>query len=133
MGLKFRRGTTAQKSGSLAFGEPYVNTDLNTLQVGGANGDILLAAAGTSSVFVGQSVSASSWISASSLHVTGNANVGGDLTIAGKIQIGDNSSDTVNVVASLSSSLIPSLDNTFDLGDANHIWRDLYSVLHLPQ
>ena len=126
MALKFRRGTTAQQSGSLAFGEPYVNTDLNTLQVGGANGDILLAAAGTSSVFVGQSVSASSWISASSLHVTGNANVGGDLTIAGKIQIGDNSSDTVNVVASLSSSLIPSLDNTFDLGDANHIWRDLY-------
>ena len=126
MGLKFRRGTTAQKSGSLAFGEPYVNTDLNTLQVGGANGDILLAAAGTSSVFVGSSVSASSWVSASSLHVTGNANVGGDLTIAGKIQIGDNASDTVNVVASLSSSLIPSLDNTFDLGSTSKVWRDLY-------
>jgi hypothetical protein len=126
MGLKFRRGTTAQKSGSLAFGEPYVNTDLNTLQVGGANGDILLAAAGTSSVFVGQSVSASSWVSASSLHVTGNANVGGDLTIGGKIQIGDNSSDTVNVVASLSSSLIPSETNTFDLGSINYYWRDLY-------
>jgi trimeric autotransporter adhesin len=126
MGLKFRRGTTAQKSGSLAFGEPYVNTDLNTLQVGGANGDILLAAAGTSSVFVGQSVSASSWVSASSLHVTGDANVGGDLTIAGKIQIGDNSSDTVNVVASLSSSLVPSLDNIFDLGSQTKVWRDLY-------
>jgi len=126
MGLKFRRGTTAQKSGSLAFGEPYVNTDLNTLQIGGATGDILLAAAGTSSVFVGQSVSASSWVSASSLNVTGNANVGGDLTIGGKITIGDNSSDTVNVVASLSSSLIPSADNTFDLGDVNHVWKDLY-------
>jgi hypothetical protein len=44
MALKFRRGTTAQKSGSLAFGEPYVNTDLGTLQIGGATGDITLGA-----------------------------------------------------------------------------------------
>jgi hypothetical protein len=126
MGLKFRRGTTAQKSGSLAFGEPYVNTDLNTLQVGGANGDILLAAAGTSSVFVGSSVSASSWVSASSLRVTGNAQIDGNLTLGGAITIGDNVSDTVNVVASLSSSLIPSVDNTFDLGSTSKVWKDLY-------
>jgi trimeric autotransporter adhesin len=126
MGLKFRRGTTAQKSGSLAFGEPYVNTDLNTLQVGGANGDILLAAAGTSSVFVGSSVSASSWVSASSLRITGNAQIDGNLTLGGAITIGDNTSDTVNVVASLSSSLIPSVDNTFDLGSLDKYWRDLY-------
>jgi hypothetical protein len=126
MGLKFRRGTTAQKSGSLAFGEPYVNTDLNTLQVGGATGDILLAAAGTSSVFVGSSVSASSWVSASSLRVTGNAQIDGNLTLGGAITIGDNVSDTVNVVASLSSSLIPSVDNTFDLGSTSKVWKDLY-------
>jgi hypothetical protein len=43
MALKFRRGTTAQKSGSLAFGEPFVNTDLNTLMIGGASGDITLS------------------------------------------------------------------------------------------
>ena len=42
MALKFRRGTTAQKSGSLAFGEPFVNSDLNTLQIGGAVTDIEL-------------------------------------------------------------------------------------------
>jgi hypothetical protein len=126
MGSKFRRGTTAQKSGSLAFGEPYVNTDLNTLQVGGANGDILLAAAGTSSVFVGSSVSASSWVSASSLRVTGNAQIDGNLTLGGAITIGDNVSDTVNVVASLSSSLIPSTTNTFDLGSTTKVWKDLY-------
>lgn len=43
MALKFRRGTTAQKSGSLAFGEPYVNTTLGTLQIGLDNGDVTLA------------------------------------------------------------------------------------------
>jgi hypothetical protein len=120
MGLKFRRGTTAQKSGSLAFGEPYVNTDLGTLQIGGASGDITLGASGTGSAGTFSS------ISASSLFVSGNANIGGNLTIGGAITIGDNVSDTVNVVASLSSSLIPSADNTFDLGSATKVWKDLY-------
>jgi hypothetical protein len=45
MALKFRRGTTAQKSGSLAFGEPYVNTSLGTLQIGLDTGDVTLASA----------------------------------------------------------------------------------------
>ena len=120
MGLKFRRGTTAQKSGSLAFGEPYVNTDLGTLQIGGNAGDITLGASGTGSQgsFAG--------ISGSSLDITGNAKIDGNLTLGGAITIGDASSDTVNVVASLSSSLIPSVTNTFDLGSETKIWRDLY-------
>jgi len=120
MALKFRRGTTAQKSGSLAFGEPFVNTTLQTLQIGLDGGDVTLAIAGTgsSAVFGG--------ISGSSLNITGNAKVDGNLTLGGNITIGDNTSDSVNVVASLSSSLIPSNDNTFDLGSAAKMWRDLY-------
>ncbi len=115
MALKFRRGTTAQKSGSLAFGEPYVNTTLGTLQIGGQNGDISLLIN-----------SSSTGISGSSLDITGNAKIDGDLTLGGKITIGDASSDTVNVIASLSSSLIPSETNAFDLGSSEKIWRDLY-------
>jgi hypothetical protein len=120
MGLKFRRGTNAQKSGSLAFGEPYVNTDLGTLQIGGATGDITLGASGTGSQgsFAG--------ISGSSLDITGNAKIDGNLTLGGAITIGDATADTVNVVASLSSSLIPQTTNAFDLGSADKIWRDLY-------
>jgi len=126
MALKFRRGTTAQQSGSLAYGEPYVNTDLGTLLVGGASGDIQLSNAGPTSTFAGASVSASTFVSASSLKVTGNASVDGDLTLGGKLTIGDNTSDTVNVVASLSSSLIPQTSNIFDLGSETKFWRDLY-------
>ena len=120
MGLKFRRGTTAQKSGSLAFGEPYVNTDLGTLQIGGASGDITLGSTGTGST------GAFGAISGSGLDITGNANIGGNLTIGGQVTIGDNTSDSVNVVASLSSSLIPQTTNVFDLGSATKIWKDLY-------
>ena len=120
MGLKFRRGTTAQKSGSLAFGEPYVNTDLGTLQIGGAAGDITLGASGTGSAatFAG--------ISGSSLDITGNAKIDGNLTLGGNITIGDNTSDTVAMTANLSSSIIPSLTNTFDLGSPSKQWRHLY-------
>ncbi len=120
MALKFRRGTTAQKSGSLAFGEPYVNTTLGTLQIGLETGDVTLTALGT-----GSNLEVAG-ISGSSLDITGNAKIDGDLTLGGKITIGDASSDTVNVIASLSSSLIPSITNTFDLGSTDKVWRELY-------
>jgi exonuclease VII small subunit len=120
MGLKFRRGSTAQQSGSLAFGEPYVNTTLGTLVVGGATGDIVLSAGGTGST------GNFGAISGSGLDITGNANIAGNLTLGGAITIGDASADTVNVIASLSSSLIPQTTNVFDLGSATKIWRDLY-------
>ena len=120
MGLKFRRGTTAQQSGSLAFGEPYVNTTLGTLVVGGATGDIILSSGGTGST------GNFGAISGSGLDITGNANIAGNLTLGGAITIGDASADTVNVIASLSSSLIPQTSNAFDLGSATKIWRDLY-------
>jgi hypothetical protein len=120
MGLKFRRGSTAQQSGSLAFGEPYVNTTLGTLVVGGATGDIILSSTGTGST------GNFGAISGSGLDITGNANIAGNLTLGGAITIGDASSDTVNVVASLSSSLIPSITNAFDLGSETKFWRDLY-------
>ena len=94
MGLKFRRGTTAQQSGSLAFGEPYVNTTLGTLLIGGQSGDIVLSAGGTGST------GNFGAISGSGLDITGNANIAGNLTLGGAITIGDASSDTVNVVAS---------------------------------
>jgi hypothetical protein len=126
MALKFRRGTTAQKSGSLQFGEPYINTDLQTLQIGTDLGDVTLSTASPSAAFQGASVSASTFISGASLDITGNANIHGDLTLGGKLTIGDQTSDTVNVVASLSSSLIPQTTNAFDLGSADKIWRDLY-------
>jgi hypothetical protein len=120
MALKFRRGTTAQQSGSLAFGEPYVNTTLGTLLIGGPTGDIVLSATGTGST------GNFGPISGSGLDITGNANIAGNLTLGGQLTIGNQTSDTVNVVASLSSSLIPSVTNAFDLGSEDYFWRDLY-------
>ncbi len=121
MALKFRRGTTAQKSGSLAFGEPYVNTTLGTLQIGLDSGDITLATQGTASS--GQFGA----ISGSSLEISGNASIGGNLTLGGNITIGDQSSDTVVVSANLSSSLIPKDNDAFDIGIPSKRYKTIYA------
>ena len=122
MGLKFRRGSTAQQSGSLAFGEPYVNTTLGTLVVGGASGDIVLSAGGTGST------GNFGAISGSGLDITGNANIAGNLTLGGTITIGDAPTDNVVVNADLSSSIIPNDDNAFDLGSSSKRYRAIYGT-----
>ena len=60
MALKFRRGTAAQQSGSLVFGEPYINTDLNTLLLGGNGTQIQLLniSGGISASLIPQSTNA---------------------------------------------------------------------------
>jgi len=120
MALKFRRGTTAQQSGSLAFGEPYVNTTLGTLLVGGPNGDIVLSTAGTGSTATFGA------ISGSGLDITGDANIAGNLTLGGNITIGNATTDTVVINADLSSSIIPDTTNVFDIGSPNKIYSTIY-------
>jgi len=121
MALKFRRGTTAQQSGSLAFGEPYVNTTLGTLLVGGPTGDIVLSTAGTGSTGTFGA------ISGSGLDITGNANIAGNLTLGGNITIGDATTDTVVINADLSSSIIPDTTNVFDIGSPTKLYKNVYA------
>ncbi len=122
MALKFRRGTTAQQSGSLAFGEPYVNTTLGTLLVGGPTGDIVLSTSGTGST------GNFGAISGSGLDITGNANIAGNLTLGGTITIGDAATDNLVVNADLSSSIIPDITNVFDLGSTTKVYRNVYAT-----
>jgi hypothetical protein len=121
MALKFRRGTTAQQSGSLAFGEPYVNTTLGTLLIGGPTGDIVLSTTGTGSTGTFGA------ISGSGLDITGNANIAGNLTLGGNITIGDATTDTVVINADLSSSIIPDITNVFDIGSPTKVYKNVYA------
>ena len=65
-------------------------------------------------------------ISASSLNITGNTTIGGDLTLEGQLTIGDATTDSVNVIASLSSSLIPQSTLNFNLGSSSKKWSTAY-------
>jgi hypothetical protein len=63
--------------------------------------------------------------------VTGNMEIYGNLTVrgdtAGQINIGDSTADNVAITAEINSNLVPSANNTFDLGSSTQRWRDVYS------
>jgi len=63
---------------------------------------------------------------AANLTVTGNATISTNLTVNGNTTIGNAATDTITVTADVASNLIPSADNTYDLGAATDEWRDLY-------
>ena len=63
---------------------------------------------------------------ATGLDIRGNVSAS-NMKLTGNIQIGDNiSQDTVQVQADFSGSLIPDVDDAFDLGSAAKQWQDLH-------
>lgn len=61
------------------------------------------------------------------VNITGNLDVTGDVTIGGNITIGDEASDTIQIVAGISSNLVPAQDGTYSLGTSAYEWRKLYT------
>ena len=83
-------------------------------------------------------------LSGGTLNITGTTNLGGDLnisgniiqtgsidltgnvTLGGNIFIGNQTSDLVVFQGEISSSILPEVNNSFDLGAPLQAWRDLY-------
>ena len=63
---------------------------------------------------------------------TGNVSVGGNLTvtgnatISGNLTFGDAATDTINLTADIASNILPSADNTYDIGGTGAEWKDIY-------
>ena len=62
----------------------------------------------------------------STLGVTGDTTLTGNLVANGNITLGNAATDTVTVTADVASNLIPSADDTHDLGASGSEWKDLY-------
>ena len=58
--------------------------------------------------------------------IGGNLTVTGDATIAGNLTFGDAATDTVSFAADVGSNVLPSADDTYDLGAVGAEWRNLY-------
>ena len=67
-------------------------------------------------------------ISGSSLDITGNAKIDGNVVIGGNITIGDQTTDTVAFSANLTSNIIPSASNTYDLGSDVKVFANVYAT-----
>ena len=114
--LKLRRGTSIP---SLAESELFYHTSLDTLVVGDGTNSHILLKSGSNTVNL---VDISGTISASYIHVSN------DLTIHGNLYLGNQDTDNIVISAELSSSLIPDVDNTFDVGSSSKKWRHLYAT-----
>ena len=61
------------------------------------------------------------------VNITGNLDVTGDVSIGGNITIGDQTTDTLSIVAAITSDIIPQTNNTYNLGSAAKNWNTVYS------
>jgi hypothetical protein len=96
---------------SLKYKDVYLSGDINL------DGSIT----SSSGVTIGGTLSVSS-----NTTVGGTLGVTGDTTISGNTTLGDAATDTVTVNADVASSLIPSVDDSYDLGAVGSEWRDAY-------
>ena len=62
-----------------------------------------------------------------SLNVNQNLSVLGNISVNGHLTIGNQTTDTVNVVADFSSNLIPDVTQQFNLGSAEKEWKEVYA------
>jgi hypothetical protein len=108
--FQIRRGD----SGSLDVGELFYNTTSQSLQLGSDSSSVITLAKINE-------------VNSGSFNISGDLFVSGNTNIVGNLTFGDNSGlDTVTVVASLSSSLIPQENNSFDLGSTTKYWKTGY-------
>jgi len=65
-------------------------------------------------------------VTASNLSLLGSASIAGDITLGGNLTVGNADIDVVKFLAEVSSSIVPDVNNAFDLGTSPKSWRDLH-------
>ena len=60
-----------------------------------------------------------------SLNVSNNLTVGGDISLNGNLIIGNQNTDTINVVADFTSNLVPDVNDTYNLGVPGKRWNQI--------
>jgi len=111
-----------RSSGSveLKAGELYNNQTLRTLELG-------VIDSGSVTLTKLNETNSGSFRVSGDISASGNLFISGNARIVGNLTFGDSDAlDTVTVVASLSSSLIPNTNNSFDLGNTSTYWKNAY-------
>jgi len=125
MAFQFRRGTDAERQSiTPKTGEPLYVTDTGQVYVGDGTtqGGLLVSAAVSDDD--SPSLGGNLDLNGNDIIGTGNININGFITATGNINLGDGAEDNVIVGGVISSSLIPSQDGRYDLGDNLSSWRN---------
>ena len=65
-------------------------------------------------------------LDATDIDINGNIDVSGNAVLNGNVDLGDATSDTITATGRFDSDLLPSTNNTRDLGSSARQWKDLY-------
>jgi hypothetical protein len=93
----------------------------NTIATTTTDSDIQILPNGTGSIQLQANTTVTG-----NLEVTGDVTADGNITLGGNIIIGDMSTDTITINASIQSDLIPDADTTWALGNPSYRWKDIY-------
>lgn len=93
----------------------------NTISTTVTNSDLDISANGTGVINLVANTNVTG-----NLDVTGDVTATGNIVVGGNITIGDSTTDTITVNASITSDLVPTTTNTYDIGSPDFQWNNLY-------
>lgn len=130
MALQIRRGTNAERIDPSFIpleGELVYTTDSKRVYVGdGSTVGGTDISAGIESVLEDSSPQLGGNLDLNGHNITGNGNISinGTITATGNINLGDEGSDNVGIFGSLTTSLLPAVDSSNDIGSSVLRWRN---------
>ena len=62
------------------------------------------------------------------LDVTGNVNATGDVTVGGNVQLGDETTDTISIIAGITSDIKPAETAKYNLGTPAQRWNSIHTA-----
>jgi hypothetical protein len=89
----------------------------NSITATNANGNLILAGYGAGQVQI-----------ASNTLINGNLHATGNITADGNIQLGNQTSDTISFTGEVNSDILPSANNTYNLGSNSLNWNNVYAT-----
>jgi hypothetical protein len=99
--------------GTISVGSININT--NTISTTGTNTNLEISPTGLGIVEINSNTT-----------VYGNLHATGSITADGNITLGDMATDSVTFNADINSDIIPSANNTYNLGSPSNYWNNLY-------
>ena len=106
-------------------GTTFTSTNGNITALTGSNAYVGTLTGGTLNVTGTTTLDGDLYISGNIIQ-TGSIDLTGNVTLGGNIYIGNQTSDLVVFQGEVSSSILPEVNNAFDLGAPLQAWRDLY-------
>ena len=115
-------------------GTTLTSTNGNITSLTGSNAFVTNITGGTLTVTGTTNLNGDLLISGNIIQ-TGSIDLTGNIVLGGNITIGDQTTDIVQFGGEVSSSIIPIVNNSFDLGSTSKSWKDLYvsGTAHINQ